>query len=87
MAMKKTSNGEGRKGKMPSPLRDEYRFDYSKGQTNRFAGQPGLGTEMAALLSEAGLKSDIPELRGQVVKPARFGLRSKKKRNRRARSS
>ena len=32
----------------------------------------GLGTEIAALFAQAGLRSDIPELRGHKVKPATF---------------
>jgi plasmid stability protein len=33
---------------------------------------PGLGTEIASLFAKAGLSSDIPELRGHLVKPAIF---------------
>ena len=33
----------------------------------------GLGTEIAALFAKTGLTSDIPELRGEKVKPAIFG--------------
>ena len=32
----------------------------------------GLGTEIAALFSKTGLVEDIPELRGDTVKPATF---------------
>ena len=32
----------------------------------------GLGTEIAALFRETGLKEDIPELRGHAVRPATF---------------
>jgi antitoxin FitA len=32
----------------------------------------GLGTEIAALFREKGLKNDIPELRGHSIKPATF---------------
>ncbi len=32
----------------------------------------GLGTEIAALFSKAGLVSEIPELRGKAIQPARF---------------
>ena len=32
----------------------------------------GLGTEIAALFTKAGLESDIPELRGHRVKPIHF---------------
>ncbi len=32
----------------------------------------GLGTEIAALFAKAGLRSDIPELRGHKIKPATF---------------
>jgi antitoxin FitA len=32
----------------------------------------GLGTEIAALFAKAGLRSDIPELRGYAIKPATF---------------
>ena len=32
----------------------------------------GLGSEIAALFAKTGLTSDIPELRGQLVKPASF---------------
>jgi len=32
----------------------------------------GLGTEIAALFGRAGLDFDIPELRGQKLKPASF---------------
>lgn len=32
----------------------------------------GLGTEIAALFSRAGLASDIPELRGHSIRPAAF---------------
>jgi plasmid stability protein len=32
----------------------------------------GLGTEIAALFREPGLREDIPELRGHPVTPATF---------------
>ncbi len=32
----------------------------------------GLGTEISALFAKAGLDFDIPELRGQELKPASF---------------
>jgi antitoxin FitA len=32
----------------------------------------GLGTEISALFTKAGLDSDIPELRGHEIKPASF---------------
>jgi len=32
----------------------------------------GLGTEISALFAKAGLESDIPELRGQEIKPLSF---------------
>lgn len=32
----------------------------------------GLGTEIAALFSKAGLKAEIPELRGHIVRPVDF---------------
>ena len=32
----------------------------------------GLGTEISALFANAGLKSDIPELRGHEIEPAAF---------------
>ena len=32
----------------------------------------GLGTEISALFAKAGLEFDIPELRGQGIKPASF---------------
>lgn len=32
----------------------------------------GLGTEIAALFQRAGLEADIPELRGQKLRPPRF---------------
>lgn len=32
----------------------------------------GLGTEIAALFSKAGLTADIAELRGHEIKPAKF---------------
>ena len=32
----------------------------------------GLGTEIAALFSKTGLTAEIPELRGQIIKPAKF---------------
>jgi len=32
----------------------------------------GLGTEISALFAKAGLRSDIPELRGHEIKPATF---------------
>lgn len=32
----------------------------------------GLGTEIAALFKDAGLPSEIPELRGHTVKPVSF---------------
>jgi antitoxin FitA len=32
----------------------------------------GLGTEISALFSEAGLEKDIPEIRGHSVTPATF---------------
>jgi plasmid stability protein len=32
----------------------------------------GLGTEIASLFRKGGLEADIPELRGQGIKPAAF---------------
>jgi plasmid stability protein len=32
----------------------------------------GLGTEIASLFRKDGLEADIPELRGQGIKPASF---------------
>jgi plasmid stability protein len=32
----------------------------------------GLGTDISKLFTKAGLDTDIPELRGHEVKPARF---------------
>ena len=32
----------------------------------------GLGTEIAALFTKAGLKAEIPELRGHAIRPADF---------------
>lgn len=32
----------------------------------------GLGTEISALFTKAGLDFDIPELRGHAIKPASF---------------
>jgi len=32
----------------------------------------GLGTELVALFAKAGLDSDIPELRGHEIEPAKF---------------
>ena len=32
----------------------------------------GLGTEIAALFSSNGLTTDIPELRGHTIKPAKY---------------
>lgn len=32
----------------------------------------GLGTEISALFTKAGLASDIPELRGRAIKPPSF---------------
>ena len=32
----------------------------------------GLGTEIAALFRKAGLEAEIPELRGQGIKPVSF---------------
>lgn len=32
----------------------------------------GLGTEISALFTKAGLDSDIPELRGHEIRPASF---------------
>jgi plasmid stability protein len=32
----------------------------------------GLGTEIASLFRENGLKEDIPELRGHAVQPVKF---------------
>lgn len=32
----------------------------------------GLGTEISSLFAKVGLKSDIPELRGNEIKPASF---------------
>jgi len=32
----------------------------------------GLGTEIASLFRKCGLETDIPELRGQGIKPASF---------------
>ena len=32
----------------------------------------GLGSEISGLFADAGLRSDIPELRGHRIKPASF---------------
>jgi antitoxin FitA len=32
----------------------------------------GLGTEISALFADAGIHSDIPELRGHSIRPLRF---------------
>jgi hypothetical protein len=32
----------------------------------------GLGTEISSLFAKAGLESDIPELRGNEIKPPAF---------------
>jgi plasmid stability protein len=32
----------------------------------------GLGTEISALFAKTGIDSDIPELRGHLIKPASF---------------
>ena len=32
----------------------------------------GLGTEIAGVFSKIGLEAEIPELRGHMIKPARF---------------
>jgi plasmid stability protein len=36
------------------------------------ARSSGLGTDIAALFRETGLKEDIPELRGHIVRPVKF---------------
>ena len=33
----------------------------------------GLGSEIAALFADAGFESEIPELRGRLIKPPSFG--------------
>jgi plasmid stability protein len=45
-------------------LRDAVLRDDSK--------RPGLGTRMAARFKGIGLKEDIPELRGEPARPAKF---------------
>jgi plasmid stability protein len=53
---------------MEEEVRDILRDAVREGD----APSGGLGTEIAALFSRAGLETDIPELRGHLVKPAVF---------------
>jgi plasmid stability protein len=57
-------NGHSMEEEVRDILRDAVKEESSQ------AG--GLGTEISALFSQAGLESDIPELRGQEIKPVNF---------------
>jgi len=56
-------NGHSMEEEIRDILRDAVKDEYS---------HAGLGTECAALFSQIGIKSDIPELRGHQVKPVDF---------------
>jgi len=40
--------------------------------TKAASRRAGLGSEIAELFAANGLETDIPELRGPVIRPARF---------------
>ena len=52
-------------------MEEEVR-DILRDAVNESIPYGGLGTEISALFAEAGLDSDIPELRGHEIKPASF---------------
>jgi plasmid stability protein len=57
-------HGQSMEEEVRDILRDALKEDESP------AG--GLGTEIASLFTKVGLEADIPELRGQVIRPATF---------------
>jgi plasmid stability protein len=57
-------HGQSMEEEVRDILRDALKDDESP------AG--GLGTEIASLFTKVGLEADIPELRGQVIRPATF---------------
>ena len=57
-------HGQSMEEEVRDILRDALKDDESP------AG--GLETEIASLFTKVGLEADIPELRGQVIRPATF---------------
>lgn len=53
---------------MEDEVREILRNSVSQEESRRI----GLGSKISALFTKAGLDSDIPELRGEKVKPLRF---------------
>jgi plasmid stability protein len=56
-------NGHSMEEEVRDILRDAVKDEHSRA---------GLGSECAALFSQVGIKSDIPELRGHEVAPVNF---------------
>jgi antitoxin FitA len=65
--LKKRAQKNGRS--MEEELRDILR---NAANEERDPSSRGLGTEIASLFQKIGLDSDIPELRGSIVKPVSF---------------
>lgn len=54
-------------------LQDEVRDILRKAVKEESRRSPGLGSRIAARFAGLGLTEDLPELRGQAPRPAKFG--------------
>lgn len=54
-------------------MEDEVRHILRKAVKEESRPLPGLGTRIAARFAKIGLTEDLPELRGQSPRPAKFG--------------
>jgi plasmid stability protein len=53
-------------------MEEEVRDILRNAVTEQDPPSKGLGTEISALFTRAGVDSDIPELRGHEIRPASF---------------
>jgi plasmid stability protein len=53
-------------------MEDEVREILRNSVNREESGGAGLGSEISALFTKAGLKRDVPELRGEKLEPPRF---------------
>jgi plasmid stability protein len=53
---------------MEEEAREILRNSVNEGET----GAAGVGSEIASLFRKTGLETDIPEFRGQTLKPPQF---------------
>jgi plasmid stability protein len=54
-------------------MEDEVRHILRKAVKEQSRPLAGLGTRIAARFAKVGLTADLPELRGQSPRPAKFG--------------